>query len=201
MSEIQTKKFVQASASIKMIGGDDDDGTFEGIVSVFGNVDSYGDVMMPGAFTRTLGEWQAKEGATIPMLWMHDWNVPPIGYAMEAAEVAAEGSTPAGLYVKGQLLLDDSELARNVYGAMKAGAQREFSFGYFERAARQMTEDDQTLNAVLDVDLFEFSAVFRGANPETTLIGVKSNPIVEVQTSTDAGAMRRRLALASRNPI
>jgi phage head maturation protease len=34
----------------------DDAGTFVGFASVYGNVDSYGDIVMPGAFDRTMRE-------------------------------------------------------------------------------------------------------------------------------------------------
>ena len=45
---------------VKVTGEDDGQaGEFTALVSVFGNVDSYGDVVQPGAFERTLKEWSA----------------------------------------------------------------------------------------------------------------------------------------------
>src|SRR6476661_5945307 len=62
-------------------------GTFEALVSVFGTKDSYGEVVMPGAFTRTLEEWAAK-GDPIPVYWSHRLDDPDynIGHVIEAAE-------------------------------------------------------------------------------------------------------------------
>src|SRR4051794_34202657 len=78
-----------------------EDGTFEAIVSVFGNVDSYGDRVMPGAFTDSLAEWEAK-GAPIPVLWSHLSQDPDyhIGWVEKAEE------RPEGLWVRARLDLD-----------------------------------------------------------------------------------------------
>jgi HK97 family phage prohead protease len=52
-----------------------DDGTFEGYGSVFGVVDSYNEVVAPGAFTESLAELAAK-GRTVPVLWQHRQDQP-----------------------------------------------------------------------------------------------------------------------------
>jgi hypothetical protein len=44
-----------------------EDGSFEGYAAVFGNVDSYGDVIEKGAFAKTL-----QENPTVPILWQHN---------------------------------------------------------------------------------------------------------------------------------
>ena len=51
------------------------DGTFEGYAAVFGNVDSYGDIIQPGAFTKTIQERRSQ----IKILWNHDSFAPPVG--------------------------------------------------------------------------------------------------------------------------
>ena len=50
------------TAQVKAAGPDDGlaDGQFRAVVSVFGTKDSYGDKIMPGAFTETLADWAAK---------------------------------------------------------------------------------------------------------------------------------------------
>ena len=66
-----------APFTVKAAGPDDglEEGQFVGYASAFGNADSYGDVVQPGAFKKTLEEWAAK-GATIPVLWGHDMSDP-----------------------------------------------------------------------------------------------------------------------------
>ncbi len=48
-----------------------DAGEFEAVVAVFGNIDSYGDVIVKGAFAATLKDW-SDSGDPIPVVWSHD---------------------------------------------------------------------------------------------------------------------------------
>ena len=50
-------------------------GRFEGYLSVFGNEDRYGDIVEPGAFTRTIEQ----NGGRFPLLWFHD-PAEPVSY-------------------------------------------------------------------------------------------------------------------------
>jgi len=99
-----------------------DDGAIEGYGSVFGNVDSYGEVVEPGAFTQSLVDAKRK-GQTIKMLWQHD-RERPIGVWEDLAEDAK------GLWVKGRLAVDVSPLAKEVHGLLKMGALDGLSIGY-----------------------------------------------------------------------
>lgn len=144
----------------------DEPGSFEAVVSVFGNVDSYGDRMMKGAFARTLSE----KGMP-PVVWSHEWSTPPIGTVASAIE------TDEGLLVKGRLFTgpdEDHAVAKQVYAAMKAGALREFSFGYSTKASNDVTEEGKTVREITDVDLFEVGPTLVGANDQTRLVGVKA---------------------------
>src|SRR5689334_2509960 len=80
---------------IKAVG---DDGSFQGMAACYGNTDLGGDVIEPGAFTKTLGD-----SDTRPILWQHDPSE-PIG-------VGKFTDSPKGLIVDGQLVLE-SEVAR-----------------------------------------------------------------------------------------
>src|SRR3954452_22350002 len=65
------------TAKVKAAGVADGlaEGQFVAIVSVFGNEDSMGDIVRPGAFTSTLQDW-ADSGDPIPVIWSHDWDAP-----------------------------------------------------------------------------------------------------------------------------
>lgn len=96
------------------------DGTFEGYGNVFNVIDSYGDVVLPGAFTESLAGHEA--AGTLPkMLLQHDPAV-PIGRWLEMRE------DEHGLYCKGQLILE-VEAARETHALMKAGALDALSIG------------------------------------------------------------------------
>jgi len=99
-----------------------DDGTIEGYGSVFGNIDSYGEIVMPGSFSQSLVDAKGA-GKSIKMLWQHD-SSRPIGVWEDLAE------DKKGLYVKGRLLKDVSPLAAEVYGLLREGALDGLSIGY-----------------------------------------------------------------------
>ena len=94
-----------------------EEGTFEGVLSPYGNVDQGRDVVEAGAFTKTLKE----RGSIIPMLWQHD-EAQPIG------DLSLE-DRPEGLYCKGRLLMELPE-AQKAYLLMKERIVRGLSIGY-----------------------------------------------------------------------
>src|SRR6185295_18815436 len=93
-----------------------DQGEFEGMVSVYGNVDGGGDICEPGCFTKTL----QTSGATRPLLLEH--RTPAIG-TVELSD------TPTGLKAVGKLVMT-TQAGREAYELLKARAVRGMSFGY-----------------------------------------------------------------------
>lgn len=145
---------------------DTETGTFEALVSVFGNVDSVGDRILPGAFSKSLQKWQ-QSGDPIPVILSHDWQNPwsHIGVVLDAKE------TDRGLQVKGQLDVKDNEVAKQVHRLMSRRSLKEFSFGY--RVVSEKKAKDGA-NDLLDLDLIEVGPTLKGANPATELHAVKS---------------------------
>lgn len=99
---------------IKAVG---EDGTFEGLLATYGNVDLGGDVIEPGAFTKTLND----SGHQRPMLWQHKEDE-PIGLLD-----LTDG--PMGLSVKGTLNLDVAR-AREAYSNLKKRIVKGMSIGF-----------------------------------------------------------------------
>lgn len=64
-------------AHVKAAGPNDGlrEGEYRALVSVFGTVDAYGDVVLPGAFADTLAEWKSA-GDPIPVYWSTDSMTP-----------------------------------------------------------------------------------------------------------------------------
>jgi HK97 family phage prohead protease len=104
---------------LKAIG---ENGTIEGYGSIFGNVDSYGEIVEPGAFTQSLVDAKRK-GTSIKMLWQHNPDE-PIGIWEDIAEDSK------GLYVQGRLLVDASPRAKEAHGLLLGGALDGLSIGY-----------------------------------------------------------------------
>lgn len=139
------------------------EGQFIGYASVFGNVDSYGDIVEKGAFTRTLKEWDSKT-AQIPVLWGHDMHDPfaNIG-GLEHAE-----EDDYGLKVVGTLDLENPTAAQ-VYRLLKSGRASTMSFAFLTRDS----ERRGNTNHLLDLDLLEVSVVPVPANDQATILNVK----------------------------
>ena len=83
-----------ADFDIKIKAGPADglaEGQFSAYTSVFGNRDSYGDVVVEGAFKETLDEWAAS-GDAIPLLFGHNMSDPDfnIGHVVDATEDAVK---------------------------------------------------------------------------------------------------------------
>lgn len=143
-----------------------EDGTFTGYGSVNGNVDSYGERVMPGAFAGSLAKHK-REGTNVLMLWQHNPNE-PIGIWEDLAEDAK------GLWGKGRLIMEVQK-AREVHALMKANAICGLSIGYREIKA---TPDGNVRN-LEELDLREISPVSFLANRRARIEAVKSERMEE----------------------
>jgi HK97 family phage prohead protease len=157
------------SAQVKATG--DGAGEFEAIVAVFGNVDSGGDVIVKGAFTDTLTEWQAS-GDPIPVVWSHDSNDPfsHIGSVVEASE------TDTGLLVKGQLDLENPKAAQ-VFKLLKGRRVTQFSFAYSVLDAGPTEVDGIKATELRRLKLYEVGPTLVGMNQATELLSAKSDDV------------------------
>lgn len=155
------KLFLEVPFEVKAIN--DEDGTFEGYGSVFGNVDADGDVIEPGAFTKSLLSHRSHQ--TLPaMLWMHDPHN-PVGRYLEVREDLR------GLYVKGQLILESTQ-GRDAYALLKGGAVNGLSIGYVPKAWE--FDKAQKTRTLKEVDLWEVSLVTFPANSLARVMVVKN---------------------------
>lgn len=140
-----------------------EDGFFSGYGAVFGNIDWYNDVILPGAFTASLAKWRAKNKMP-PVLWNHN-DSEPIGVYTNIHE------DEKGLYVEGKLLIDDVPRAKSTHALLKAGAIDGLSIGYSTKKANQQGNGVREL---VEVDLGEISIVTQPANERSVITSVKS---------------------------
>lgn len=101
-------------------------GTFEGMASVFGVIDSHGDLIEPGAFAKGLSRTKGEGRALPPMYKNHGLasGRDPIGVWDEMEEDGA------GLRVKGRLIGLDTESGKWTYAQLREGALKGLSIGY-----------------------------------------------------------------------
>lgn len=143
-----------------------EDGTFEGYGSIFGNVDSYGEKVVPGAFVESLTRHK-REGTSVLMLWAHNPDE-PIGVWEDLVEDAK------GLWGKGRIV-QAVQRGKEVYELLKAKAIRGLSIGYREVD----TDQDGSVKLLKKLDLWEISPVSFPANRRARVEGVKSENMDE----------------------
>ncbi len=131
-------------------------GRFTGYASIFFVRDSYGDVVMPGAFKRSIANFLSS-GNNIKLLWQHN-SSEPIGMI----DIIKEDNR--GLYVGGQLFLE-LQKAREAYLLIKRGVISGLSIGYTVNSSTL----DRTSNTrkLMDLNLMEISLVTFPANHRT----------------------------------
>jgi HK97 family phage prohead protease len=139
-------------------------GEITGYGSVFGNVDSYGDIVDSKAFNKSL----SKRGLPV-MLWQHD-QTQPIG-VWESAE-----PDERGLKLKGRLFIDEISKAKEAYALVKNGAIKGLSIGFMTKKSEAGKEGERVLT---EVDLLEVSLVTFPANEKAKVTSVKSLPQTE----------------------
>lgn len=137
------------------------DREFDGHGSVFGNVDRGGDIVLPGAFKRSLAQHKKNNGLP-PMFWMHDPSLVP-GKWVHMSE------DDEGLAVKG--VLAPTPLGEEVHTLLKMDAVRGMSIGY-----RTLDQDfDKEGNRLIkEAELWEVSVVSLPMNPLAQIAHVKS---------------------------
>lgn len=141
---------------------DEGAGIFEGYAATFSKQpDSYGDIIEPGAFSKTLQEG----GKRIKILWQHNVNE-PLGKPTEITQ------DEKGLLVKGKLSLG-VQRAREVLNLMKDSVITELSIGY-DAINAPMVEGIRHLK---EIKLWDISPVIFAANPEAIITAVKQSEL------------------------
>ena len=132
----------------------DDGKTIEGYGAVFGNVDSHGDIILPGAF---------KNNKRNPkMLWQHRFDE-PIGIWTAVIE------DQKGLRVTGTFA--NTQKANEALELIKLGAVSGLSIGYRTIKSEDSLNGERLLH---EVDLYEISIVTLGSNELATIDAVKA---------------------------
>ena len=158
------KEFQQRDISF-VVTDISENGEFEGYISTYYDVDSYGTYFLPGAWDRSIERFNA--GEVIPVLWSHD-RTKPIGKCTELR------SDDKGLWAHGKLTMEDPQ-AKTAYAHMKDESVLGLSVGF--EMDYDALEYNQELDAygIADADLMEYSVVVFPANPNAKITQVKSS--------------------------
>ena len=141
-----------------LVDADEKAGIVKGYGSIFGNVDSDGDIIRRGAYSKTIKE----NGQRVKYLYQHDMNK-PLGKMVNLYEdekgLMFEASVPK------------TQLGKDVIELMKAGVITENSVGILPI----QKEQKDSYRELLECKLFEISAVTLAANDQAMIMNVKGN--------------------------
>lgn len=148
-------------------------GEFAGYGAVFGNVDTHGDVIVPGAFNDSLAEWKTR-GSLPAMKLMHGTAANPFtGSDLPIGKWKEMREDSRGLYVEGKLSGMDTDRGRFHYSLMQDGALNALSIGY--KAIRHSRGTTPQIKRSLEaVKLSEVSLVPEGSNDQSFVTDLKS---------------------------
>jgi HK97 family phage prohead protease len=122
-------------------------GELEGYASVFGNIDQGGDVVVPGAFTRTLDAWRAS-AQPLPLIADHDLST---GGLIGSVKDAHEDKT--GLWVRA--VFSGTDRAQDIRKKMIEGHLRGMSFTYEAVKHRMGDLAGKSVRFLQELRLFE----------------------------------------------
>jgi len=160
-------------AEFKFQASDTDTREVVGYGAVFGNVDSYGDVIAPGAFAKSLSEIKSGTRPMPAMLLSHNPEALPVGKWTEMSEDSM------GLRVKGFLL--DTSQGMDTYKALKAGAITGLSIGFRPIEYALRSKPDEPRRTLKSVDLMEVSVVGFPANDKARVLSVKAEEVTTIR--------------------
>lgn len=146
----------------ELIDADEKAGIIKGYGSYFGNKDSDNDVIMKGAYKKTIAE----NGERVKYLYQHDMNQ-PIGKMTELYE------DDKGLVFVAEIA--KTQLGKDVVELMKSGVITENSVGIMP--IQKNNKGDY--REITEVKLYEISAVTLAANDQAKILDVKGNIDVE----------------------
>lgn len=156
----RSKKTEFKTLSFKADAYDEETGVFSGYAAVYGNVDTGGDVIEPGAFTKTIAEgWER-----VKILALHNDCWLPIGRPLELREDSN------GLFIKAKI--SDTSMGRDIKVLLMDGVLNELSIGYDPIVFEY---DESGIRHLREIKLWEVSVVTWAMNPEAVITDYKDD--------------------------
>ena len=162
MKEIQYKSICRPIE--EKAEGEDGKVHIKAYALVFGNVDSYGDIIAEGACDAFLS---SEDADRMRLCYQHNTNE-VIGV------ITAKGVDETGMWIEADIL--PTSTGKDVGTLIKGGAINEFSIGYYanEYHFEKRTGYDYELRILDAITIVEVSPVTRAANPQAVLIEAKA---------------------------
>jgi uncharacterized protein len=175
MPKFETKRINLIDSHLSLVEDEPQTMQFSGYAAVFNNVDSYGDMIAPGAFSAFLSDIQSGKQQWPAMLTQHGGfmasaeDLMPIGVYTELKE------DKTGLMTTG--ILADTDRGDEAYKLMKMAprpAINGLSIGYYVREESYGGKNDNYQRLLKKIDILEISLVTFPANDKARIDSVKN---------------------------
>jgi len=162
------KKNKTKALEFKLDSFDDEAGIIKGYGAVKHNSDSYNDVILDGAFTKTM-----MDRPKIPFLYQHDPD-------QQIGAVKLLGEDQHGLLIEAKYYLNTTE-GKEKYELAKSNLENElntsFSIGYRVKDRSYGEQDGEQVMFLKEIDLHEISHVTFPANELAIATSIKSDSV------------------------
>lgn len=181
------QKHIDRPFEVKSVSAD---GTFTGIASPFGELDSHYDIVLPGAFAKSLATFEERK-RKVPMLWQHN-SREPIGVYTSLKETDTE------LLVTGQCNMK-VQRGQECHALMEQGALTGLSIGF--NTVNDEWDEKGMVRRIKEVDLWEISPVTFPSADSARVLSVKTIDTMETLSDMekllrDVGGFTKSEALA-----
>lgn len=185
---VSGKETFVAPLEVKFVGGIGETGVFSGLGACFNNIDSHGDIILPGAFAETLADYRAK-GLMPGMYCEHSPYVGndllPVGVWTSLVEDSE------GLRARGKISgAADTEFGRRIVGLMKDGALGGLSIAFNCPLGGAVMTGDKTSGAakriLRRINLVSLDIVRDPSNPGARIDLIKSARALADHQAADA---------------
>lgn len=159
----------------------DDSMTIKAYGSVFGNEDSDKDVILKGAYKKTIKEWGPEGADRIKLVAQHDISRP-------IARITSMKEDDYGLLIEAKF--GDWTDSKDYYQMMKAGVINELSVGF---VGVQKEENEFGGYTFKEIKLYEISAVTIAANDKAVVTEVKTSDPLKLVKQVEDEELRHKL--------
>ena len=135
-------------------------------VLAFGNIDSWGDIILPGACDKFLASETADRMA---LCWQHD-------RATVIGKITDKGVDDYGMWIEAEIL--PTTAGNDAAILIRTGAVKEFSIGYLPDKYHYEKRDgyNYDIRVLEEITIYEASPVTIAANPKAVVVSAKSDP-------------------------
>lgn len=149
--------------SIEIKRSDDGRLNIKAYASVFGNVDSYDDIVERGAFTKTIAEDFSRIKLCVNHGLYDVYSI--IGKISELKE------DDKGLYIDADILPTTN--GKDIAILVESGAVNELSIGYYTKESHETIINGVAYRHLTELKLYEISIVTRAANDQATILSTQ----------------------------